>query len=130
MYVSTLILSLFLLMEILPTEQNNLYYYRNTLVSSILLFIIIFTKQHIQNKIKNLRSSIVDVKLYTIMISNLSQDINLNEIKSYFENLTKYKVEKVNMAYDINEYKEAVKQKINLIEKLRNLQTSPELTDT
>jgi hypothetical protein len=33
------------------------------------------------------------------------------------------------MAYDINEYKEAVKQKINLIEKLRNLETSPILTD-
>jgi hypothetical protein len=33
------------------------------------------------------------------------------------------------MAYDINEYKDAVKQKINLIEKLRNLETTPIPTD-
>ena len=38
------------------------------------------------------------------------------EIKEFFEKLTKYKVEKINMAYDINEYKENVKSKIKLIE--------------
>ena len=104
------------MIKILPFEEIHLNSYKNTIISCFFLFIIIFSKQNIQTKIKNLRSSIVDVKLYTIMVSNLPDDITAKDIKIFFENLTKYKVEKINLAYDISEFKENFKKKIKLIE--------------
>ena len=70
-YVSGLIISLILLMKFTPFEDSDLKSYKNTIIGCMFLFIIIFSKDIIKNKIKNLKSSIVDVKLYTLMVSNL-----------------------------------------------------------
>ena len=58
-----------------PFEEIYVNSYKNTIISCSFLFIIIFSKQNIKTKIKNLRSSIVDVKLYTIMVSNLPNNV-------------------------------------------------------
>jgi len=39
----------------------------------------------LNQKIKGLKNQIVDIKLYTIMVSNLPENITSDEIKEFFE---------------------------------------------
>jgi RNA recognition motif-containing protein len=91
--------------------------FKQIVVTLCLLYVAMNIKKYILKEISQLHHQTLNVSNYSIMVSNLDTDIKAYEIKKYFEKLTKYKVEKINMTYDVYEYKYLFKEKIKLIEK-------------
>ena len=73
-------------------------------------------KSKIFKKIESYNNGYVSISNYTIMVSNLESSLTEKEIKEYFEKITKYRVLKINFAYDIHEYMANFKKKIKLLE--------------
>lgn len=65
------------------------------------MIIIVYIKPYIFNDIYEFNDNFINPSHYTLCIKNLPLDTTKQELKEYFEELTKDKIVKINFAYDI-----------------------------
>lgn len=94
----------------------------STLVSILMLIFMFYMKPYFFDAMKHFNDEVASITSYTIMVQNLPKDVTKDEVRSYFYNLTKQPIVKVNFAYDVNAYQEIFKKKLQNCSKIREYQ--------
>lgn len=96
----------------------------DTLFSIFLIIYIFALKSKCFEAIKLYNDTAMNPRLYTIMVQNLPRSTNKSEIYNYFKELTQKEIIKVNMAFDISNFKDLFKRKLKIASQLKELYNS------
>lgn len=94
----------------------------STIVSILMLVFMFYIKPWFFEAMKHFNDTVASVTSYTIMVQNLPKDVSKEEVSSYFANLTKQRVMKVNFAYNVEQYQENFNRKLRNCSKIQENQ--------
>lgn len=101
----------------------------DTLFSIFLIIYMSSLKSRCFEAIKLYNDTAMNPRSYTLMVQNLPKNTSSQEIYSYFKELTQKEVIKVNMAFDLKEFEELFKRKLQVVSQLMGIYNSINETD-